>query len=260
MTVGKRKRLSAWRRWTTIVGSSLLLALSIRCFLLESFRMPSDQMANTILAGDRIWVDKTAYGIKMPMITPKIPSATYLLKSVQRHDIVVYRTVAGIMISRCLGLPGDTLETKAHDYFINGEMLLQSPQIILPYQYPLSSDPKVTAAMNHLRIPIRDAFDENGKKVRFFTKYEHYLLTDALDGLVFERYEKDFKDYKVCIPESSYWMLSDNVGASADSRHFGLINQTDIIGKVWLVWFSKDPSENVWHGYRFNRFFRKVSR
>jgi signal peptidase I len=263
----RKEKKSSVKRWTIVICCSLLLALGIRYFLLESFRMPSSQMENTILAGDFIWVNKTAYGIKMPMITARVfpeiwktPSTIRWPQPVERNDIVVYKTTSGVMISRCLGLPGDTLEVKAHDYYINGEMLLQSPQVILPYQYPLSSDAEVNVAMKDLRIPFRDSFDENGKKVRFFSKYEYYSLTDALDSLALECYEKDAKDYKVCIPDGQYWMLSDNVNASAESRHFGLIDHTNLIGRAWLIWFSKDPSQPFWKGYRGKRFFRKISR
>jgi signal peptidase I len=217
-------------------------------------------MENTILAGDCIWVNKAAYGIKTPTITENIPSLTWRTKPVERNDIVIYKTDSGVMISRCLGLPGDTLEVKAHDYYINGEMLLQSPQVILPYRYPASFDAEVSAAMKSLQILFRDSIDENGDKIRFFTKYEYYSIQDVLDSLVLERDERGAKDYKVCIPDGQYWMLSDNVNASADSRHFGLIGQEDLIGRAWLVWFSKDPSQSLWDGYRWGRFFRKISR
>jgi signal peptidase I len=254
MSVKKEKWLSL-KRWAIIICCSILLALAIRHFLLESFRMPSSQMANTILAGDYIWVDKTAYGLSIPMIPGKIG-----VKSVERHDIVVCKTASGVMISRCLGLPGDTLEVKAYDYYINGKKLPKSPNVILPYQYDLPSDVTVKAMMKKLQIPLRDSFDENEKKIRFFTKYEYYSLTDVLEEIVFKPYEKDSENYKVCIPKNQYWMLADNVNASVDSRHFGFVGQADLVGKASLIWFSKNPLENGLSGYRFERFFRKISR
>jgi signal peptidase I len=259
MRMGREKKSSV-KKWVAVICCSLLLALGVRCFLLESFRMPSSQMENSILAGEHIWVDKTAYGIKTPMITAKIPASGWREKTVERNDIVVYKTASGVMVSRCLGLPGDTLEVKSHDYYINGKMLQQSPQTILPYSYPLSSDAKVSAAMRDLQIPFRDSFDESDKKIRFFSKYEYYTLTDALDGTGAARYGKGAENYRICIPGGQYWMLSDNVSASADSRHFGLIGQADLVGRAWMIWFSKDPSKGLWEGFRPERFFRRISR
>jgi signal peptidase I len=250
----KKEKWFVVRRWTIIICCSLFLALAVRYFLLESFRMPSSQMANTILAGDYIWVDKTAYGLTIPIITEKIWA-----RPVERYDIVVCKTASGVMISRCLGLPGDTLEVKAYDYYINGNRLPKSPNVILPYQYDLSSDRMVKIMMKKLQIPFRDSFDENDKKIRFLTKYEYYLLTDGLEEVVFEPYEKDSENYRICIPQNQYWMLADNVSASVDSRHFGFVDQADLVGKACLIWFSKNPLEDGLNSYRFERFFRKIS-
>ncbi len=260
MSISERKKFKA-TRWIIIVICSLLIAWIIRSFLIESFRMPSSQMENTILPGDYILVNKTAYGIQIPPFMSVFSGYALYSKTVGRNDVVLYKYEEDVMISRCVGLPGDTLEVKDQDYLINGNKLPQSPQVILPYEYPVENDSLVMVAMERLGISVRNSFDENGKKIRFFSKYELYLLTDNLFlDSIFERYAKDLKEYKVCIPEGQYWMLSDNVNASADSRHFGYIPQSNLIGKAVFVWFSKDPVQDISSGYRWDRIFHKISR
>ncbi|KAA6340526.1 Signal peptidase I [termite gut metagenome] len=55
-----------------------------------------------------------------------------------------------------------------------------------------------------------------------------------------------------------YWMVSDNSVNLADSRLFGLVPQSHIIGKAFLIWFSKERGTSVFEGYRWNRFFKNV--
>ncbi|KAA6312911.1 hypothetical protein EZS27_036232, partial [termite gut metagenome] len=55
-----------------------------------------------------------------------------------------------------------------------------------------------------------------------------------------------------------YWMVSDNSVNLADSRLFGLVPQNHIIGKVFLIWFSKEKETGVFKGYRWNRFLKAL--
>ncbi len=261
MSAGKIKK-KRFLQWVKVIFVSLLIAFFIRCFIFESFRMPSSQMENAILPGDFICVNKLAYGIKTPAIKEKIPQVCYFCtRSLKRNEIVLYKYNGHVMISRCVGLPGDSLEVKDFDYLINGEKFPQSPNTILSYQYDIRMDTIVYSSIEKLHIPIRNSFVENEQKIRDFSKYEFYTLKENLpDSIVFSRYTKENKPYKIRIPEGQYWMLSDNVNDSADSRHFGFIPHEDLIGKASFIWFSKNPAEDIFHGYRWERIFTKISR
>lgn len=56
-----------------------------------------------------------------------------------------------------------------------------------------------------------------------------------------------------------YWMASNNSMSLCDSRLFGFVPKECIIGRAALVWFSKDPSESLLSGYRFERFFHRIN-
>lgn len=244
-----------------VVVLALLIAGFIRLFIFASFRMPSGQMESSILSGDFIGVNQLAYGIKYPDINGKTLSDCYYChRPAQRHDVFLYRHDGQVLIGRCVGIPGDTLEVKGFDYFINGKRFPKSPGTVLPYQYRQEYDSIVVAFMNRMDIERRDSIANQEHKVRYLNRYEHYSLADALpDSIPLLAYKKGQKDYRITIPEDQYWVLCDNIDASADSRHFGFIPHKDLIGKAVFVWFSKDPSQSWLEGYRFSRVFKTVS-
>ncbi len=240
-------------RWGCFLLLSLFLALIIRFFFFESFRMPSKQMETAILSGDFLLADKTAYGIRFldKIVNPQ---------KAQRNDIVVYNDSLGqVRISRCVALPGDTLEVKGSDYFVNGKKLSQNPDMIIPCFYDIQSDTEMQICMRKLNIPNRKTTYDHGNGTVFISRYELYKLKDALsDSIRLEPANENVLYYKVVIPKNSYWMLSDNSLVSEDSRHLGFIPQKDLIGKIKIVWLSKDPEENLFYGYRWNRFLLKT--
>ncbi len=63
---------------------------------------------------------------------------------------------------------------------------------------------------------------------------------------------------KGCFTKDYYWMGSNNTINLSDSRLFGFVPQDHIIGKAWLIWFSKEKGSDCMEGYRWNRFFQRV--
>ena len=55
-----------------------------------------------------------------------------------------------------------------------------------------------------------------------------------------------------------YWMVAGNSKNTVDSRQFGLVPQSHIIGKASFIWFSKDPNQGLFSGYRWNRIFQPI--
>ena len=218
-------------------------------------------MADTILPGDFIIVNKAAYGIKSPCFANgNITLSYFTYQPVKRNDILLFHQSGDIVISRCVGLPGDTLEIKDFEYHINGTRIPQEVDMLLPYQYLLEDDSLVCSRMHLCQLQERDAFEENGHKVRLFNRSEYHLLTQALpDSISFSIYNKVENNYKIAIPAHNYWVLSDNAKVPADSRYFGFINHQDLIGKAELIWFSKDPGQDFQHGYRQERILRRIA-
>ena len=97
----------------------VLAVLAIRSFLFEPFRIPSDSMMPTLLDGDFIFVNKFAYGLKLPVINTRVVP----IGDPQRGDVIVFRTPRDPsvnFIKRLVALPGDRVVVRGDAITING--------------------------------------------------------------------------------------------------------------------------------------------
>ena len=113
------KKKSAVREYTEAIIIALVLALFIRTFIVQAFKIPSGSMLQTLLIGDHILVSKFIYGIKNPFSG----SVLIPIKSPQRTDIVVFKYPKNPKldyIKRVIAITGDTVEIKNKNVYING--------------------------------------------------------------------------------------------------------------------------------------------
>lgn len=98
---------------------AVILALFIRTFVVQAFKIPTGSMEDTLLVGDHILVNKFIYGVKIPFNRKTIIS----VESPQREDIIVFISPLDgrDFIKRVIGIPGDVIEIKKKQVFINGE-------------------------------------------------------------------------------------------------------------------------------------------
>ena len=114
------KRKSTIREYIEAILIALLLALFIRTFVVQAFKIPSGSMLNTLLIGDHILVNKFIYGIKDPF-----SGNTWIpVKKPGRGDIVVFKyplNPSQDYIKRVVGTEGDQIEIKNKKVYVNGE-------------------------------------------------------------------------------------------------------------------------------------------
>ncbi len=99
---------------------AILLALFIRTFIVQAFKIPSGSMEDTLLIGDHILVNKFIYGIRMPFTN----KALVPVAEPERGDIVVFKFPQDPkmdFIKRVVGIPGDTVECRNKVVYVNGE-------------------------------------------------------------------------------------------------------------------------------------------
>lgn len=113
------------REYTESIVVAIVLALVIRTFVVQAFKIPSGSMEDTLLIGDHILVNKLAYGLQLPFRHDKF-HLFGLMDNPERGDIIVFpfpRDPSRDFIKRVVGLPGDRVEIRNHHAYINGEAL-----------------------------------------------------------------------------------------------------------------------------------------
>ena len=118
---------------------ALILALFIRTFVVQAFKIPSGSMLNTLQIGDHILVNKFIYGVKLPFIQKTIIP----VKDPKRDDIVVFiypEDPTKDFIKRVVGVEGDVVEAKDKKLYVNGALVerdyaIHTDRRVLPVQF-----------------------------------------------------------------------------------------------------------------------------
>ena len=117
----KKSKGGVIREYAESIVVAILIALFIRAFVVQAFKIPSGSMEPTLLVGDHLLVNKFIYGINLPFIERKF----LVYKDPQRGDIVVFifpKDKKKDFIKRVVGAPGDTVEIRRKKIYINGEL------------------------------------------------------------------------------------------------------------------------------------------
>jgi signal peptidase I len=230
----KTATLSRLRQyWRTEVRPILILALvlfSVRSSLADWNDVPSGSMNPTIIEGDRIFVNKLAYDLKVPFTTWHLVQWS----NPQRGDIVVFYSPhdGTRLVKRVVGLPGDTIELRNDRLIINGKSVNYGP----------------------LNAKISDQLPASEQRQSLFATEqlpEHAHAVMAIPGVPAKR---DFGPVQV--PGGHYFMMGDNRDNSFDSRYYGPVGRSRIVGQATDVVLSINKND-CWLP-RTQRFFKPL--
>ena len=188
MDINQKKKIKAVaREWIESILIAFVLAMFIRTFFFQAFKIPSGSMRPTLIEGDRLLVNKLRYGAKLPFINKRLPGFT----KPKRGDVVVFAYPEDRkrdFIKRLIAAGGETVEIKSGDIYINGRLV---------------EDPLL-------------------KKVYYYNR------EDSKYGKI---------NQKVSVPKGFYFVLGDNSGSSHDSRYWGFVPESDLIGRAELLYW-----------------------
>lgn len=114
-----KKKKSSLRENIEAIALAIILALFIRTFFVQAFKIPTGSMKDTLLVGDHILVNKFIYGVKIPFVRKTLIP----IKDPQYEDIIVfiYPIDGRDFIKRVIGTPGDVIEIKDKKLIVNGK-------------------------------------------------------------------------------------------------------------------------------------------
>ena len=183
----------------------LFLVLVLRSFLFEPFQIPSGSMLPTLKIGDFILVNKFNYGLRLPVLGNTVVE----LGQPKRGDVMVFKYPEDNRINfikRVVGVPGDTVEYRDKVVYVNGNAQTLNTSLV---------DEKV--AMPPL---TEEAIEKLGER-------EHRIWRRQTQG-------RDFGP--ILIPDSQYFVMGDNRDNSNDSRVWGFVDDSLIVGRAFAVW------------------------
>ena len=224
------RALNWWRKEIRPLLILTVVLFSIRSSLADWNDVPTGSMKPTILEGDRVFVNKLAYDLKVPFTTRHIAEWS----NPRRGEIVVFYSPhdGKRLIKRVIGLPGDTIELRNDALIINGQ----------PVQYqPIAQE------------LLRDVSAEDLARSVFASELlpNRSHLVAAIPAVPAMR---NFGPVRVT--DGHYFMMGDNRDDSFDSRYYGQVERKQIVGRATAVVLSFDK-KHYWQP-RWDRFFSSL--
>jgi signal peptidase I len=115
-------RRSPWREYVESIGVAILIALLLRAFVVEAFKIPSASMIPTMQIGDFIFVNKFLYGVRVPYTDTKF----FDVRQPRRGEVIVFKQPCDPdrdFIKRIVAVAGDKVEVRCNRLMVNGELV-----------------------------------------------------------------------------------------------------------------------------------------
>lgn len=244
---------------------AIIVALVLKIFVIEAYRIPSGSMENTLIVGDMLLVNKFIYGATTPRNVPftdiRIPYFRFpAIDAPERGDVVVFDFPGTLnekqppeitnYIKRLIGEPGDTIQIKDKVLSVNGLEFPNPPDV--------KFDTEITKLPNTnifppgsgwnddnygpIIVPKKDDVIEvtpgNFDTWRMFIIREGHSIRVSADRKIFID-EKETQEYRV--EKNYYFMMGDNRNNSTDSRMWGFLSEDNIIGEAMVIYWSWNP-------------------
>jgi len=194
----------------------------VRSFLFEPFKIPSSSMVPTLKIGDHIFVSKFKYGLSIPFT-----KFEFLAWSTpKRGEIIVFlfpRDESLHYVKRVVGVPGDRLEFKGKDLFINGELVLKER----------ITDPGIIQRVTGNPDLVGEVYREMLGNSAHYVIYSKGAISDFARSSRVEVLAAD-----------KFFVVGDNRDESYDSRSWGYVPRENIKGRAEVIWLSLDQEES----------------
>jgi len=234
---------SAFREYFESFAVTLVMAIFGMTFVLQAVTVPTGSMQNTILVGDYLLVNKfifTPGGYELPFLPQR---------EIRRGDIIVFKYPGNKVrpdkdrsrnpplqayqinyVKRVIGLPGETVEFKNNQVFINGQLL--------PEHRIIGDAPDDQSALETRPVEERGPEDKWDVYYRELDQKED----PGLRRLMRNDYEFGVEGKPMRVPDNHFFVMGDSRDNSEDSRYWGFVPRGLVIGRAMFVYWSCDRS------------------
>lgn len=222
----------AAKGWDTSIAVAVVVWIGLRSYVIEAFRIPSGSMENTLLVGDFLFVDKLSYGgeLEIPFTGIRLWHAPGFAEA-RRGGIIVFRSVEDStpnldIVKRVIGVAGDTLQMVRDTLYRDGRRVDE------PYALHLAPNPDPDFRLRQMRA----------------AQLPGYVGPEP------GRYHPTAHDWgPLVVPPGHYWVMGDNRDESYDSRYWGFLPRSHVLGRPLFIYLS--VATDPWR-LRWNRLLR----
>lgn len=192
-----------------VILITLLIVLCIRTFFVESYTISSSQMQTSLLEGDQVLIDKTSYGVRLPITILTIPftfdkifgvrsyltslEAPYkriLGKRIERNDIILFNNPMDVgkpldkkdlIVSRCIAIPGDTVSVEKGLLSLNRINHIASADVMNEYSMNILALKDIQAIIEEHNIPIRSLKHRADTISIMLNRLEAFIINENIE-------------------------------------------------------------------------------
>ncbi|MEO5346104.1 MAG: signal peptidase I [Magnetococcus sp. YQC-9] len=199
------------------IAMAVAIAFMVRTFVIEPFKIPSGSMIPTLLVGDYLFVNKMAYGYRLPYTNQRI----FMSGEPERGEIAVFeypKDPTKDYIKRIIGLPGDRIAYRDKRVSVNGQLVAQ--QVEGTFSYINEFEQKV----------------DSQRLTESLGNHPHPILVRPMAGMD--------APIELVVPPEHYFVMGDNRDNSNDSRYWGFVPKHRLVGRAVGMFWSWDRYEN----------------
>jgi signal peptidase I len=200
---------------------TVILALFGTTFIVQAFKIPSASMEGTLLIGDHLLVNKFIFGGTGVWYEKLLP-----YRPLQRGDIIVFKfpyQEHQHFVKRVIGLPGDRVKVVDQTVYVNGKLLSE------PYAVHDPSAPYDPLNYNFPPLPSQ-------------------MIAGGLQPEWAHDMKKFMRGDDIVVPAGKYFAMGDNRDRSWDSRYWGFVDHSAIMGRPFLIYWSVEAKSSDYSG------------
>jgi len=262
----KKNFLQVLSEYVQALIGAIILAILIRGFVFEPFKIPSESMVPTLLVGDHIFVARYKYGLRIPFTKKWLTE----FDGPKRGDVVVFNFPEDEdidFIKRVVGLPGDKIVIKEGNLYINDKLITEENFYIQKQDsenncvMDLQKESLTIFPKDFLKFPHYLKYNKFQQALESFGEGEIHMVQHSIEN-------PQNLEVEITVPERSYFVMGDNRDQSRDSRFWGFVPRENLKGKSIYIWLSLNHdrthceynfvSPRIFPNVRWDRFGRRI--